>query len=255
MDKIDLVSARQPEFFFSQPSQVISKIAAIESETNSLIMLNQEKKVFKISETGTVEKGSVTEPDSSFVFQTGKFFLVYNGLDKTGSLDTDYGKYSVYSLKDASQAKDAAVYEGNLYILGDSAIYKYSDAAIGNSQKKLWLGGLTDSNKLSLAVDGNVYILNADGTVIKYFKGKEESRVNLNFKFDYQARLLTNKNSPYFYVADYSEKRIRVFDKVAGSLILTYKATQLPLLKDIALSENALYLLPIDSQVWRINLN
>ena len=255
LDKIDLVSARQPEFFFSQPSQVISKIAAIESETNSLIMLNQEKKVFKISETGTVEKGSVTEPDSSFVFQTGKFFLVYNGLDKTGSLDTDSGKYSVYSLKDASQAKDAAVYEGNLYILGDSAIYKYSDAAIGNSQKKLWLGGLTDSNKLSLAVDGNVYILNADGTVIKYFKGKEESRVNLNFKFDYQARLLTNKNSPYFYVADYSEKRIRVFDKVAGSLILTYKATQLPLLKDIALSENALYLLPIDSQVWRINLN
>ena len=255
LDKIDLASARQPELFFSQSSQVVSKIAAIESEPNSLTMLNQEKKVFKISETGAIEKGSAGEPESSFVFQTGKFFLVYNSLDKVGSLDTDSGKYSVYSLKDASQAKDAAVYEGNLYILGDNAIYKYSDAATGNSQKKLWLGGLTDSDKLSLAVDGNIYVLNADGTVIKYFKGKEESKVNLNFKFDYQARLLTNKSSPYFYVADYSEKRIRVFDKITGSLVLTYKASQLPLLKDIILSENALYLLTIDSQVWRINLN
>jgi len=255
LDKIDLASARQPELFFSQSSQVVSKIAAIESEPNSLTMLNQEKKVFKISETGAIEKGSAGEPESSFVFQTEKFFLVYNGLDKVGSLDTDSGKYSVYSLKDASQAKDAAVYEGNLYILGDNAIYKYSDAATGNSQKKLWLGGLTDSDKLSLAVDGNIYVLNADGTVIKYFKGKEESKVSLNFKFDYQARLLTNKSSPYFYVADYSEKRIRVFDKITGSLVLTYKASQLPLLKDIILSENALYLLTIDSQVWRINLN
>ena len=255
LDKIDLASARQPELFFSQSSQVVSKIAAIESESNSLTMLNQEKKVFKISETGAIEKGSAGEPESSFVFQPEKFFLVYNGLDKVGSLDTDSGKYSVYSLKDASQAKDAAVYEGNLYILGDNAIYKYSDAATGNSQKKLWLGGLTDSDKLSLAVDGNIYVLNADGTVIKYFKGKEESKVNLNFKFDYQARLLTNKSSPYFYVADYSEKRIRVFDKITGSLVLTYKASQLPLLKDIILSENALYLLTIDSQVWRINLN
>ena len=255
LDKIDLASARQPELFFSQSSQVVSKIAAIESESNSLTMLNQEKKVFKISETGAIEKGSAGEPESSFVFQTGKFFLVYNSLDKVGSLDTDSGKYSVHSLKDASQAKDAAVYEGNLYILGDNAIYKYSDAATGNSQKKLWLGGLTDSDKLSLAVDGNIYVLNADGTVIKYFKGKEESKVNLNFKFDYQTRLLTNKSSPYFYVADYSEKRIRVFDKITGSLVLTYKASQLPLLKDIILSENALYLLTIDSQVWRINLN
>lgn len=251
LDKIDLVSSKQPEPFFVSPSYVISQITSAE-ENGILTAINQGRVVLKIDSTGASEILSIPGPDSVYSFQTGKNFSVFNGFDKLGVLNTESKKYSAYTLKESEPVKDAAMYENNLYILGESAIYKYPDAATGNTQKQLWLGGLTDPSKLSITVDGNVYVLHADGTVITYFKGKEIAKINLNLKFDYQVRLLANKSSPYFYAADYTEKRIRVFDKITGSLVLTYKATQLPLLKKAVLAEDALYFLTIDSQIWKI---
>jgi len=255
LDKMDLVSSRQPESFFVSASHVISKITPTE-EDNVLIAVNQDGQVLKIDSAGASPISSVAELKPTYTFSTGENFVIFNGLDGIGSLNIKSGKYSSYTLNETEPIKDAAMYANNLYVLSENAIYKYSDAVAGGKRKQLWLGGLTDSGKLSIAIDGNIYVLYADGTIVKYFKGKEERRVNLNFTFDPQVRLLVdgNPDSPYFYVADYSEKRIRAFDKTTGSLILTYKATQLPLLKDIVLAKDTLYLLTIDSQIWRISL-
>jgi len=252
LDKIDLASSKKAEPFFTGTSQVISKISVAGPDT--ITAVNQDHKILKISNTGTSEVTAVPGPDAKFVFQAGNLFSVYNGLDQLGTLNLDSKKYSLYNLKGAVAAKDAVLYEGNLYVLAENAIYKYLDAQTGVGKKQLWLGGLTDPSKLSIAVDGNVFVLSSNGVVVKYFKGKEESRLNFNLKLTDEAKLLTNKNSVYLYVVDYAEKKIRVFDKTNGSLILTYKVSQLPLLKDVALGENALYLLTIDSQIWKIGL-
>lgn len=252
LDKIDLVSSKKPEPFFVGTLEVLSKISV--AGPDALTALNQDNKVLKITDAGAFEITAISGPDAKFAFQGGNLFSAYNGLDQLGTLNLDSKKYSLYNLKDATAAKDAVLYEGNLYVLEEGALYKYPDAQTGAGKKQLWLGGLTDQGKLSIAVDGNVYLLYSNGTVVKYFKGKEESRLNLNLKLADDAKLLTNKDSVYLYVVDSAEKKIRVFDKTTGSLVLTYKLSQLPLLKDAVLGENALYLLTIDSQIWKVSL-
>ena len=219
LDRLDLVSARQPVIFsaFTEIDTIIGKIMI--SESGDLLAFNQNKKVFKI----TAETQAKASPLPELIHTI--------------------------------TAKDTALYAGNLYVLEGRAIYKYSDALTGNTSKQLWLGGLTDAEPQNIAVDGNVYILNSDGMVIKYFKGKEESRINLNTKISSTSKLIMGKDSPYLYVADYSNKKIRVFDKITGSLVMTYKSSGLAQIIDVALGDKALYLSSGDNKIWKIDLN
>ncbi len=219
LDRLDLVSARQPEIFssFTDTSTAIKKILIAES--GDLLAVSQNGKVFKIARDNQTE----TSPLPPLITSVS--------------------------------AKDAAIYGGNLYALDGHAIYKYSDALTSGATKQLWLGGLTDSDPQNIAVDGNVYILSSDGMMVKYFKGKEESKINLNTKVSYPSKLVIAKDAPYLYVADYSNKKIRVFDKTSGSLVMTYKTTALDKFTDFALGDKVLYLSSGDNKIWKIDLN
>ncbi|TSC73920.1 MAG: hypothetical protein G01um101444_430 [Parcubacteria group bacterium Gr01-1014_44] len=219
LDRLDLVSAKQPVIFssFSDANAVVNKVLI--SESGELLAVNPNKKVFKITGESQTETSPLPE------------------------------------LISTAPAKDAAIYAGNLYVLEGRAIYKYSDAMTGGISKQLWLGGLTDSDPQNIAVDGLVYILSSDGTVVKYFKGKEESRINLNTKISLASKLIIGKDAPYLYVADFSNKKIRVFDKITGSLVMTYKTTSLEKFTDLALGDKILYLTSGDNKVWKLDLN
>lgn len=216
LDRLDLVSNRQPELFssFANATTTINKILISKGD---LLAINQDKKVFKITKDTQTETSALPELVTSLA------------------------------------VKDFAIYEGNIYSLDSRAIYKYADALTGAKEKKLWLGGLTDSDPVNIAVDGNVYVLSSNGGVVKYFKGKEDGKINLNTKIS-SAKLLVSKDYPYFYLADFQNKKVRVFDKTTGSLIMTYKVSSLPAFTDMALGDKVLYLSG-DNQVWKIDLN
>lgn len=217
LDRLDLVSNRQPELFssFSNAATTINKILISKGD---LLAINQDKKVFKITKDAQTETSALPELVTSLT------------------------------------VKDFAIYEGNIYSLDSRAIYKYADALTGAKEKKLWLGGLTDSDPVNIAVDGNVYILSSDGTVVKYFKAKQDSKINLNTKIPSSSKLLVGKDAPYLYLADFSNKKVRVFDKTTGSLVLTYKVSNLPSFTDMALGDKVLYLSG-GNQIWKIELN
>ncbi len=217
LDRIDLVSSRQPEIFssFSNAAAATNKILVSKGD---LFAVNPEKKVYKITKETQIE-ASLPE-------------LIIN-----------------------LAVQDFDLYEGNLYVLDSRAIYKYTDALTGGKEKQLWLGGLTDSAPQNIAVDGNIYILSANGLVVRYFKGKEEAKINLNTKISSPSKMLIGKDSPYIYLADFPNKKIRVFDKNTGSLILTYKTSPLSNFTDMALGDKVLYLSSGDNQIWKIDLN
>lgn len=217
LDRLDLVSNRQPEIFssFSNAAATVNKILVFKED---LLAINPEKKVFKITQDAQTE---ISLPE-----------LLLN-----------------------LTVKDSAIYEGNLYALDGRAIYKYADAMTGGKEKRLWLGGLTDSDPQNIAVDGNVYILSSDGTIIRYFKGKEEAKINLNAKISASSKMLIGKDSPHIYFADFTNKKIRVFDKTTGSLVMTYKTSNLSSFTDAALGDKVLYLSSGDNQIWKIELN
>jgi len=217
LDRLDLVSNRQPELFssFSNAATTVNKILVFK---NDLFVINQDKKAFKVTKDAQTEA-------------------------------------SLPELITAITAKDYSIYEDNLYALDSRAIYKYADVMTGGKEKKLWLGGLTDSDPQNIAVDGNVYILSSNGAVVRYFKGKEEAKINLNTKISPSSKMLIGKDSPYIYLADFSNKKIRVFDKTTGSLVMTHKASPLSSFTDMALGDKVLYLSSGDSQIWKIDLN
>lgn len=252
LDKLDLVSDRQPTLLISDSVNKFYKIAAYGSD--GLVALNADGKVYKINGAGAEELASPKLSQPPFVFLSDKSFALFNGSDQLEILNLNSKRYTNYKLKEAIQTKDAFLYEGNLYVLGENAIYKYPDATTGGVEKQLWLGGLTKEGKTNIVVDGNVYILHSDGSVIKYFKAKEEGRINLNIKVAAGSKLLTSKNSTNFYLVNFGEKKIRVFDKENGALVLTFKITQFDSLKDVSLGNKALYLASGQGQIWKIGL-
>src|SRR3989344_7288297 len=102
------------------------------------------------------------------------------------------------------------MYQSNLYVSRDSAIYKYAAATTNNSQKQTWLAGLVNDQPKALAVDGNVYVLTKTNQVIKYYKNREVSRVTLaTAQLPEQLEFLTNADLANYYIVDYSARRIR----------------------------------------------
>lgn len=253
LDRLDLVSSRQPELFFDARTTEISKIVVLGDHT--VMALDRERKVWKISDGIIGETGALPDLDAQYAFAGEKYFSVYNGLDRVEVLTLASGKLSGHQLSEPSPAQDAEVYENNLYILSGNAIYKYTDGAIsGENKKRTWFSGLAEQNARALAIDGNVYVLTGQGTVIKYYRNKEEGRINFNIPTGENIEFFTDKEAGNFYVADYDDRKIRVFDKLNGSLLVTFKLTDLLVIKDFTVADKTAYIVSGDNKIWKINL-
>lgn len=253
VDRLDLVNPRQPELWFDAGTNELAKISVI-PDSDNLLAIDQGNKIFKIAGGSITELGVFPTMEPKFSFASDKYLSIYNGLDQVNVLALDSGKLSGHQLKEPSPARDASVYENNLYLLSENSIYKYTDGAISGTAKQPWLNGLADQNARALTVDGSVYVLTGEGLVIKYFRGQEESRVNLNFHPGGNIEFFSDKDGAHFYVADYDDRKIRVFDKLTGSLAVTFKFTDLPVIKSFAFTGQTAYLVSGDNKIWKINL-
>jgi len=181
----------------------------------------------------------------ALAFENGSPTVLYNGSE----LLSINGKE--YTLSDPVTGTDASLYEGNLYVLAGEIIYKYGDALSGGTKRTEW--GTPDTRLQSIAVDGNVYGLTADGSIVMYFKGKRESSFNPELPFSGASQIATMKDSRLLYLSNPSDKRLYAIDKTSGTLQLTYKLDSIGELKDIALSsEGNVWLISADNKVWLI---
>ncbi len=253
IDRLDLVSSRQPELWFDAGVNEISKISVIPGQED-LLAIDHGNKIFKVTGGILTELGVFPTMEPKFSFANGKYLSIYNGLDQVNVLALDSGKISGHQLKEPSPAQDASVYENNLYILSGNSIYKYTDGATNGTAKQSWFNGLAEKNARALSVDGNVYVLTDQGTVIKYFRGQEESRINLNLKLGENIEFFSDKDGANFYIADYDDRKIRVFDKLSGSLVITFKFTDLPVIKNLTFTGQTAFLVSGDNKIWKISL-
>lgn len=253
IDRLDLVNPRQPELWFDAGTNELAKISIIPGSDN-LLAIDKGNKIFKIAGGSITELGIFPAMEPKFSFASDKYLSIYNGLDQVNVLALDSGKLSGHQLKEPSPAQDVSVYENNLYLLSGNSIYKYTDGAISGTAKQSWLNGLADQNAHALTVDGNAYVLTSEGLVIKYFRGQEESRVNLNFHPGGNIEFFSDKDGAHFYVADYDDRKIRVFDKLTGSLMVTFKFADLPVIKSFTFTGQTAYLVSGDNKIWKISL-
>lgn len=253
LDRLDMVSPRQPELWFDAGTAEVSKIIA--TGNNALIMVDKNNKVLKISDGNPTELGNLPAMEAKFVFVSDKNFSAYNGNDQVAVLNLASGKLSGHQLSEPSLAQDVADYQDNLYILSGNSIYKYTDGAIsGEGKKQTWFSGLAEQNTRALTIDGNVYVLTRQGLVIKFYRNKEEGQVNLNMPIGENIEFFADKEEGNFYVADYDDRKIRVFDKASGSLVVTFKFGALPVIKSFTILDKVAYLVSGDNKIWKISL-
>lgn len=131
---------------------------------------------------------------------------------------------------EASGVTDILTYASRLYVLdaGAEQIWRHQSASggFGTGGKYLQASSESLTDAVSLAIDSNVYVLKANGTVVRYYSGGQDG-----FALSPIDPPLTNGNqiwadvdNDYVVIADEDGKRVAVFTK-EGRLVGQYKSS------------------------------
>ncbi|QQR55434.1 hypothetical protein IPG41_02670 [Candidatus Peregrinibacteria bacterium] len=123
---------------------------------------------------------------------------------------------------------DVATYSNKIYILNPSEnqIWRYQKGNSGYSGAQAYLPEGEDlRGAVSLAVDGDVWVLKSDGTLLQYYAGEA---VEYTVKkapltvMESGAKVFTELDMNRIYVLDSKAKRVLVYDKSSKNDDLTY---------------------------------
>ena len=138
---------------------------------------------------------------------------------------------------------DAVGFGGNLYLLDQSEtgqIWKYLAVDSGLSAKRSYLKGETYdlSEAVSMAIDGAVWVLFKDGTIVKYIQGQKEAFIvaGLDQPFEEPVKIFSSPETENIYVLDKKSTRVVVINK-NGEYHSQYIWPGMAGVKDLAASE------------------
>jgi len=159
----------------------------------------------------------------------------------------------------AAAANSFKIFGSNLYLLAKdkNQIYRSTADNSGYSIKTDWLKPAIDLSRTGdFYVDGNVYVLNKNGEVLKFYKG-----VKADFAAGPIVPVMTSASkiivgTKYIYIFEASTKRLAVLALVDGHLMNQYQASSLSNIKDFAVDEanKTAYFLDSD-MIYKIPLN
>ncbi len=170
---------------------------------------------------------------------------------KVSSLSLQKNNVGSITLSDELVSTD--VYQGNLYGITSSSIIKITDAASGHKDVKQWLtNGTLAADPRLIAVDGNIFVLSANGVLTTYYKGEKKDEHNTSIAVGTDSILRTSTDSPYLYLVNKTMGRIYMINKSSGMLEKTMKLnTQSPILSAAVDAAGTVYILS-DNTVWKV---
>lgn len=124
---------------------------------------------------------------------------------------------------------DIATYSNKIYILdpANNQIWRYQRGNTGYGAAQAYLGEEDLTNAVSLAVDGKVWVLKADGSLLQYFAGELVDYVIKKAPLtviEGATRVITDLDMTRIYVLDSVGKRVLVYDKSTKNDDLTYSS-------------------------------
>lgn len=139
----------------------------------------------------------------------------------------------------SEKAADAAEWNGRVYELipAENRIVRHAKGAPADAAPQFYIKDATDvSRGVSMAIDGEVWVLAADGVITRFLRG---------VRADFQAapvepamtaarRIRTSPESGYLHVLD--SGRIVRFDKKSGALVAQYEHAYLAGATDLAIA-------------------
>lgn len=200
---------------FKKGSKEEKKIAELLSKVNEAISISSN--LFAVSAKPASENAS---PLLSFALKN-KNALFVSSSEKNIYLIDDQGITSekLVIKRDWNEAGGFGAYLGNFYVLDKKAgqIYKFVPSDAGFSKTNYLASGvsLDFSKAVNLSIDGSIWILFNDGTIVKFTKGKIENFTlsGLDKPFRNPSRIFTNADTDNLYVLDKNNNRIVVIGK------------------------------------------
>ncbi|MBW6440728.1 hypothetical protein K0B03_01695 [Patescibacteria group bacterium] len=160
------------------------------------------------------------------------------------------------------EIKDIASYSNFVYTLNPAAkqIYKFTKTQSGFNEATKWLdennalaytNEKDNDNAISMAIDGSIYILKANGTIDKYRTGSKQQFKNEipSEPISNISTIYTKPDMKYLYITDIQNKRIVLFDKSDGKLVKQFISDSFNNLQNIEVNqeEETIYVLNANS--------
>ncbi|HBR80269.1 MAG: hypothetical protein UX09_C0030G0011 [Candidatus Uhrbacteria bacterium GW2011_GWE2_45_35] len=157
---------------------------------------------------------------------------------------------------------DLYVYGDRLYVLAPgsglaSQVYRLSLSGLSVGTPAAWIKSPISelSDTVSLAVDGTVFILRANGKILRFVGGRDVAWTQgiVEPAITSASDIWTSAESSYVYLLDPAGQRLVVYEKESGTLKVQYHSSSFTSLTDFAVNETnkTIYLLG-DSRVYKI---
>jgi hypothetical protein len=246
-------------YFQSDVEKIKQEISLYRDNFDAIIRVENPTEFIDLSSKGTVDALGIihTEDQKNFVYEPRRLFeslldkvqdglpidpeeIVLAGAELADfnvlSFVTQSGQVIEYSTRNGSfersktqdetwkKGVDIKSFNGEYaYVLDPSAnsIWKYRRLRTGYSGASAYSSEGDLSNAVSLTIDGSIYVLLRDGSILQYLKGavvpfeiKDQPSVPLKNP----SRIFTLPEANNIYVLDSSNKRVVVYSKGSGGI-------------------------------------
>ncbi|KKU26064.1 MAG: hypothetical protein UX39_C0013G0011 [Candidatus Magasanikbacteria bacterium GW2011_GWA2_46_17] len=207
-----------PKLSFDEIIKIQNKIIGFSANTTSLFVYDTLTKKVKRVETNVNSSGFTAgavpkESDYALFIYNGKRLAKYNPVDDSlKEIDIDYPSLD-------AEIADIVIYNRKLYSLDkkNNQIYKHEPTRTGFERGKPWVRDNTVNlqNSVSFAIEGDIFVINSQGAVIKLSKGSVESFVvsGLDPAMTSPAEIWSYTDLNYIYILDPGNKRLIIFEK------------------------------------------
>jgi hypothetical protein len=221
INNIKRLSSLQPYVDLSQKRETVEALGLMSMDDNLFayeynalyeIILDQVLDPKTIDDTEVVMSATPMPDQGMLVFltQSGRVIEYADGQFRFASNDDGGWKAGV----------DIKAYGRNLYMLSPSAnqIYKYSRLRDKFSSASEYNSDADLKGAISMAIDGNVYILKQGGEITKLFKSKVQPFVieDMGADISQATQIFTSPELNNLYVMDPVNKRVVIIEKEVG---------------------------------------
>jgi len=190
---------------------------SINSNTGSVYEIKKDGAVKTLIEKTTFDGKPIA---ATAIEENGRIVIMTN----TPSLyEFNLKSNEIFKLKvtgKLEKGKAIAVFGSNIYVLSpeEKAIYKHIKITGGYGERSNYIKKADNSNVaqgISLAIDGNIYVLSKDGVITKFSSGVQQnfSISGLPEKADESSFIYTSDDSEGFFIVNKNKKSVMVVDK------------------------------------------
>ncbi len=219
----------------------------VDQSTNTVLKISVSTKEIKRIPlpAGTATIVSGTEGKESILFATANNKLL--ALNKS----TDLVKSMDWSHVRSSSTNDITLYNSKIYSLDAATdqIWRTSQSgsSFGGESSYIKAANAPINDGVALAIDSNVYVLKANGTVIQFLQGGQVSfgLYPIDPPLRAASNLWTGVDSTLLYITDPVDKRVLLFDK-SGTLKSQLASSHFHQLRDLSVDESNKRMIVVD---------